>query len=128
MKPKFKLGIPKGSLQNATIALFKRSGWHINVNGRSYFPEIDDDTIKEENVITCDMEPGDVLIFNQLLYHRSLPNTTEVIRWSIDLRYYRLGYPPIRNQVIEENPWVLSSKTEKVTSLEAWEEMMAGVC
>jgi len=43
---KLKLGIPKGSLQNATIALFKRSGWHINVNGRSYFPEIDDDSIE----------------------------------------------------------------------------------
>ena len=41
-----KLGIPKGSLQNATIALFKRSGWNINVNGRSYFPEIDDSSIK----------------------------------------------------------------------------------
>ncbi|RJQ72989.1 MAG: ATP phosphoribosyltransferase [Desulfobacteraceae bacterium] len=41
-----KLGIPKGSLQNATIALFKRSGWNIDVNGRSYFPEIDDDTIE----------------------------------------------------------------------------------
>jgi ATP phosphoribosyltransferase len=43
---KLKLGIPKGSLQNATIALFKRSGWHINVNGRSYFPEIDDNSIE----------------------------------------------------------------------------------
>jgi ATP phosphoribosyltransferase len=41
-----KLGIPKGSLQNATIALFKRSGWSIGVNGRSYFPEIDDTTIE----------------------------------------------------------------------------------
>lgn len=41
-----KLGIPKGSLQNATIALFKRSGWNINVNGRSYFPEIDDSNIE----------------------------------------------------------------------------------
>jgi ATP phosphoribosyltransferase len=41
-----KFGIPKGSLQNATIALFKRSGWHINVNGRSYFPEIDDESIE----------------------------------------------------------------------------------
>ena len=40
-----KLGIPKGSLQNATIALFKRSGWTIDVNGRSYFPEINDATI-----------------------------------------------------------------------------------
>jgi len=42
---RLKLGIPKGSLQNATIALFKRSGWNINVNGRSYFPEIDDESI-----------------------------------------------------------------------------------
>jgi len=46
VKNQLKLGIPKGSLQNATIALFKRSGWDINVNGRSYFPEIDDDTIE----------------------------------------------------------------------------------
>lgn len=46
MKSQLKLGIPKGSLQSATIALFKRSGWNININGRSYFPEIDDDTIQ----------------------------------------------------------------------------------
>ena len=46
MSSRLKLGIPKGSLQNATIALFKRSGWHINVNGRSYFPEIDDESIE----------------------------------------------------------------------------------
>jgi len=45
MKEPLKLGVPKGSLQSATIALFKRSGWKINVNGRSYFPEINDDTI-----------------------------------------------------------------------------------
>ncbi len=40
-----KLGIPKGSLQDATIALFQRSGWKISVNERSYFPEINDDAI-----------------------------------------------------------------------------------
>lgn len=45
MTNKLKLGIPKGSLQNATVELFKRSGWKINVNGRSYFPEINDDSI-----------------------------------------------------------------------------------
>jgi len=39
---KLKLGIPKGSLQDATIALFERAGWRIFANGRSYFPEIDD--------------------------------------------------------------------------------------
>ncbi|UCG80194.1 MAG: ATP phosphoribosyltransferase [Desulfobacterales bacterium] len=46
MEEKLKLGIPKGSLQNATIALFKRSGWRIDINGRSYFPDINDDTIE----------------------------------------------------------------------------------
>jgi ATP phosphoribosyltransferase len=43
---KIKLGIPKGSLQKATIELFKRSGWEININGRSYFPYINDDEIE----------------------------------------------------------------------------------
>jgi ATP phosphoribosyltransferase len=46
MRAKLNLGIPKGSLQNATLALFKRSGWTININGRSYFPEINDDDIE----------------------------------------------------------------------------------
>jgi ATP phosphoribosyltransferase len=46
MTTPLKLGIPKGSLQNATFALFKRSGWTINVNDRSYFPEINDDSIE----------------------------------------------------------------------------------
>ena len=41
-----KLGIPKGSLQNATIKLFEKSGWKINVNGRSYFPDINDKSIE----------------------------------------------------------------------------------
>ncbi|MEW5734754.1 MAG: ATP phosphoribosyltransferase [Thermodesulfobacteriota bacterium] len=45
MSEKLKLGIPKGSLQEATIALFKRSGWRVNVSNRSYFPEIDDKDI-----------------------------------------------------------------------------------
>ena len=40
---KLKLGIPKGSLQDATIDLFRRAGFHISVSSRSYFPSIDDD-------------------------------------------------------------------------------------
>jgi ATP phosphoribosyltransferase len=43
---KLKLGIPKGSLQDATIDLFKRAGWNIYPNGRSYFPSIDDSEIE----------------------------------------------------------------------------------
>ena len=43
---KLKFGIPKGSLQKATINLFEKSGWKINVNGRSYFPDINDPEIE----------------------------------------------------------------------------------
>jgi ATP phosphoribosyltransferase len=44
---KLKFGIPKGSLQQATISLFEKSGWKINVNnGRSYFPDINDEDIE----------------------------------------------------------------------------------
>lgn len=46
MTKPLKLGIPKGSLQDSTTRLFGRAGWRINVNGRSYFPEIDDEDIE----------------------------------------------------------------------------------
>ena len=46
MANKIRLGIPKGSLQDATIALFKRAGWNIYADGRSYFPSIDDTEIE----------------------------------------------------------------------------------
>lgn len=40
------LGIPKGSLQDATVELFRRSGWKIGVSDRSYFPTVDDPTLR----------------------------------------------------------------------------------
>ena len=43
---KLKLGIPKGSLQDATIQLFARAGFNIYVSSRSYFPAIDDPEIE----------------------------------------------------------------------------------
>jgi ATP phosphoribosyltransferase len=41
-----KLGIPKGSLEHATIDLFRRAGFHITVGERSYFPAVDDPEIE----------------------------------------------------------------------------------
>jgi ATP phosphoribosyltransferase len=42
---KLKLGIPKGSLEVATVDLFRRAGFHITISTRSYFPAIDDPEI-----------------------------------------------------------------------------------
>jgi ATP phosphoribosyltransferase len=43
---KLKLGIPKGSLQDATIQLFARAGFNMYVSSRSYFPSVDDPEIE----------------------------------------------------------------------------------
>jgi ATP phosphoribosyltransferase len=41
-----RLGIPKGSLQDATVQLFAKAGWRISINSRSYFPGVDDPEIE----------------------------------------------------------------------------------
>ncbi len=45
-EPTLKFGIPAGSLQNATIELFERAGYHITSSSRSYYPTIDDPEIE----------------------------------------------------------------------------------
>jgi ATP phosphoribosyltransferase len=40
------LGIPKGSLEASTVELFRRSGWKVGVDSRSYFPSVDDPALR----------------------------------------------------------------------------------
>ena len=96
---KLKLGIPKGSLQNSTISLFEKSGWRININGRSYFPDINDDTIEcticraqemsryvENGTIDCGLtgldwtmeNESDVVVVDDLIYSKVSQNPA---RW-----------------------------------------------
>jgi len=50
-----KFGIPKGSLENATVDLFRKAGWNIALSSRSYFPSIDDDEMKCNLIRTQEM-------------------------------------------------------------------------
>src|SRR5919107_3606853 len=43
---KLRVGIPKGSLENATVELFRKAGFNITTSSRSYFPAIDDPDIE----------------------------------------------------------------------------------
>ena len=74
---KLKLGIPKGSLQESTVQLFKKAGFKISVNERSYFPSIDDDEIEcmliraqemaryvEDGVLDCGLTGMDWVLEN----------------------------------------------------------------
>ena len=46
MTHKLRIGMPKGSLQEATFALFKKAGWDFRVSSRSYHPVVDDDDLE----------------------------------------------------------------------------------
>src|SRR4030065_1457613 len=46
MKKILKLGLPKGSLQEATLNLFKKAGYNISIDSRSYYPVFDDPEIE----------------------------------------------------------------------------------
>ena len=74
---KLKLGLPKGSLQEATIKVFERAGFKIYVSGRSYFPLIDDSEIEpvllraqemsryvEEGALDCGITGADWIMEN----------------------------------------------------------------
>jgi ATP phosphoribosyltransferase len=45
-RPRLRLGIPKGSLQETTQSLFQRAGYNLRISGRSYYPDIDDAEIE----------------------------------------------------------------------------------
>ena len=96
---KLKIGLPKGSLEKATINLFKRSGWNILTSSRSYFPRIDDDQLSCSLVRAQEMprfvengtldlgltgrdwileNEADVVVVEDLIYSKA---TSKTARW-----------------------------------------------
>ncbi|MDP8266335.1 MAG: ATP phosphoribosyltransferase [Candidatus Aceula meridiana] len=74
---KLKLGLPKGSLQEATIKLFEKAGFKVHVSSRSYFPAIDDGEIEcvllraqemsryvEDGTLDCGITGADWIVEN----------------------------------------------------------------
>ena len=60
-----KLGIPSGSLQDATAELFRRAGYNIKFTSRSYFPEVDDPEISCRSVRAQEMARFGHLMLNK---------------------------------------------------------------
>ena len=112
---KLKLGIPKGSLQEATVRMFKKAGFFVGISERSYFPSIDDDEIEvvlfraqemsryvEDGILDCGITGNDWI----------LENASNVVRVA-ELIYAKQSLRPVR--------WVLAvpqdSKIKRVKSL-----------
>lgn len=96
---KLKLGLPKGSLQDATVKVFERAGFKIIIHSRSYFPNIDDEEIEpvllraqemsryvENETLDCGITGADwvlengskVKVLSELNYSKQTSNT---VRW-----------------------------------------------
>ncbi len=95
---KLKLGLPKGSLQEATFNLFKRAGWTIQVSSRSYQPVVDDAEI--EPIL---LRPQEIPIYVQngiidagLTGHDWVQDCGADLHEICELRYSKLTTNPIR--------------------------------
>lgn len=93
-----KLGLPKGSLQESTLKLFKKAGFNVHVSHRSYYPVIDDEEIScmllraqeipiyvEEGYLDCGLTGYDWLIEQNIDF-------VEVA----ELKYAKEGFRPVR--------------------------------
>ncbi len=99
---RLKFGLPKGSLQEATLQLFKRAGFHLTITERSYFPSIDDEEIEVILLRAQEMsryvEAGALdggITGNDWI----LENGSDVVKVA-DLSYSKQGFGPVR--------WVLA--------------------
>jgi len=56
---------------------------------REFYLEIAQDDLEPyiEQALTIELDPGDIVLFHNMLYHQGLPNRTEQVRWSMDWRY-----------------------------------------
>jgi len=84
------------------------------------FLEVQISEADESRIVTCPMQPGDVLLMHNLTFHRSLPNLSTSIRWSVDIRYIRDGDPGVPQPDDAGGKWVIHSTTQPVTSREEW--------
>jgi ATP phosphoribosyltransferase len=106
---KLKLGIPKGSLQDATIQLFARAGFNIFVSTRSYFPSIDDPEIEcmliraqeMARYVSTGMLDAGLTGLDWIAEHEAGDGVTGVIEPIADLVYAKQSFGKVR--------WVLAA-------------------
>ncbi len=72
---------------------------HLCCTGGSWYVQIKDGELTRigaddpEDIVTCEVAPGDVLFLQNIVPHRSLDNLSSGVRWSIDLRWQRTSDP-----------------------------------
>lgn len=90
----------------------------IEMEGHTARVGIAEKDMPDGEVVQCEMNVGDVLLFMERVVHRSIPNTSKIVRWSVDTRYSQIGLPNGRENV---PGFVARSKQKPVTqSADDW--------
>jgi ATP phosphoribosyltransferase len=99
---KLKLGLPKGSLQEATIDIFKRAGIRVHASERSYFPSSDDDELEIMLVRSQEMARyvAEGVFDAGLAGHDWIMESGVTVQEVCELLYAKTGFRPVR--------WVLA--------------------
>ncbi len=103
------LQIVPGIHRERTVLWWKGPGWGI-----------DDEDLESREVVTLPMRKGSVLLLHKLIPHRSTPNLTDGIRWSMDLRYQKTGTPTGRELYPHFVTRSRSRPETKYTDYEDW--------
>lgn len=114
-RKKLRLGLPKGSLQESTLKLFRKAGYHISVSSRSYYPSIDDPEIQPMLIRAQEMAryvQDGILDCGLTGYDWVLEQNADV-KTVAELNYAKEGLKPVR--------WVIAvpndSRIKKVKDL-----------
>ena len=70
----------------------------LSVKGKANLAVRDED-LPDGEILSCEVEVGDAILLNERILHRSVPNLSETVRWSIDTRYSQIGLPTGRAKV-----------------------------
>ena len=127
---RLKLGIPKGSLESATIDLFRRAGFSITTSSRSYFPAIDDPEIECMLIRAQEMARyvEDGVLDAGLTGHDWVMETEAKVRTIADLIYAKQSFGKVRWVLAVPEASTFRSVKERLKSIplpERWSREVA---
>ncbi len=73
--------------------------FHEQTPGHTGGKGISEQELPPGDVVTTELDVGDILLTSERVVHRGLPNTSETVRWSVDTRYSQIGLPTGRESV-----------------------------
>ena len=97
----FWIPLVKATAENGCLQVIRgshRAGLWAHDYRVSSYKGVAEADLPDGEIVTCELDVADVLMTMERVLHRSIPNTSNTVRWSLDTRYSRIGLPTGRSQ------------------------------